>query len=90
MSVNNITRRFQELKDNRSFALVFRGPTWIQVGFGKPPLQRTRSDGQLSNQHASGVCSKNSIVDLSRQRSLRLLRCAKEKFLCVLRVLRDK
>jgi hypothetical protein len=37
MSVNNITRRFQELKDNRSFARVFRGPTWIQVGFGEPP-----------------------------------------------------
>jgi hypothetical protein len=34
------------LKDNRSFARVFRGPTWIQVGFGEPPLQRTRSDGQ--------------------------------------------
>lgn len=35
MSVNNITRDSKELKDNHSFARVFRGPTWIQVGFGE-------------------------------------------------------
>ena len=46
MSLNNITRRFQTIEDHRSFARVFRRPTWIQVRFGEPPLQRTRSDGQ--------------------------------------------
>jgi len=62
MWVNNITRQFQNWKDNRSFARVFLGPTWIQVGFGEPLVQRTPaarhgeqalgklSDGGISNQ----------------------------------------
>jgi hypothetical protein len=29
------------LKDNRSSARLLLGPTWIQVGFGEPLLQRT-------------------------------------------------
>src|SRR5204862_5399094 len=34
----------KELRDNRSFARVFRGPTWIQVGFGEPPKPGRRGD----------------------------------------------
>src|SRR5207244_1954632 len=43
----------KELKDHRSFARVFRKPTWIKVGFGEPPLQRTTATaGKLYNGQA--------------------------------------
>jgi hypothetical protein len=51
------------LKDNRIFARVFLGPTWVQVGFCEPLLQRTpAAAGKLSDgQHFKpGRCGARS------------------------------
>jgi len=50
------------LKDNRTFARVFLGPTWIQVGFGEPLLQR-----RPAARHGEQALGKLSTASVSNQ-----------------------